>query len=572
MRINTRMAILVAILLIISLSVIVILSTSLQNNRAEAEMHEKAQILSKQMNAVWQFIEINQDLIDTDSDGSYNFKGIYCAIAGKSIAARFGRDTDYTIKYVSIIPRKQSALPDDFESQAFAAFALGQQEFYGIVDYQGEDVFRYVTPLYVEDACLRCHGEPAGEIDMTGYPKEGLKVDDIGGAISIIAPIQNYMNGVRSDIVMQIILIFTIVLLLTAILYIAVSRMIMRPLTQLKEAAGQVEQGNLSIDIENIRAVGEIHDLVRQFGSMTQRLQSSYENLESQVATRTEQLKAANEVLLQQQAELERANVILQEDSRYKSDFLAIMSHELRTPLTSILAFTEMWEAETTNKDKKEYEAIHEIKENGQLLLQMINNILEAARLEAGRQELTLEEVDLVDLFGAVHDSLGFIAEKRNITFSTAIDPDVPIFTSDWGKLRRILENLTGNAIKFTARGGRVDIEAAFDAEQGQVLMRVCDTGIGIKEETLPFIFDRFTQNDFSSFRRYSGSGLGLAVVKDLVAVLGGSIEVQSVYHQGSAFVVYIPLEPPVLSASDSPPAPDTPQKEGSRNENHAGR
>jgi signal transduction histidine kinase len=203
-----------------------------------------------------------------------------------------------------------------------------------------------------------------------------------------------------------------------------------------------------------------------------------------------------------------------------------------------------MWEAEATNRDKKEHEAIREIKENGQLLLQVVNNILEAARLEAGRQELSLEEVDIFDLYSAVQDSVGFIAEKRNLSFSTRVDSSVPIFMGDWGKLRRILENLAGNAIKFTARGGSVCVKAIYDAANATLIMQVCDTGIGIKEEDLPFIFDRFIQNDFSSYRRYSGSGLGLAVVKDLVAMLGGTIEVQSTYHKGSVFTVRIPISP----------------------------
>jgi signal transduction histidine kinase len=540
-RINTRLAILVAVLLVVSLSIIVVLSTMMQQSRAEQEMLEKSRILSKQMNAVWEFIEINQDLIDTDSDGSYNFKGIYCAIAGKSIAVRFGRDTNYTIRYISEHPRKQSAYPDSFEGEAFASFLTGKTEYYGVVEYENEDVFRYVTPLYVEDTCLRCHGEPAGEIDMTGFPKEGLKVGDVGGAISVIVPIQSYMESVEGDTRKQIIFIFTIVLLLTGILYAAVTRLIMHPLLRLKEAAGQVEEGNLGVDIDEIHAVGEIRDLTRQFGSMTRRLQSSYESLESQVSVRTEQLEAANEVLEQQRSELERVNQRLQDDSKYKSDFLAIMSHELRTPLTSIIAFTEMWESSADNKDKAEHEAIREIKENGQLLLQMINNILEAARLEAGRDEVSLEEVDLVDLFGAVQDSVGFIAEKRSIDFATDVDPAVPIFAGDWGKLRRILENLASNAIKFTARGGRVRMTAAYDAVANEVVMQVSDTGVGIREESLPHIFDRFAQSDFSSYRRYSGSGLGLAVVKDLVSLLGGSIMVESVYHQGSTFTVRIP-------------------------------
>jgi signal transduction histidine kinase len=535
------LTLIVAGLLILSLGAIVVLSTGLQEAQAKQEMLEKARILSQQMNAVWDFFENNQDLIDTDSDGSYNFKGIYCAIVGKSIAVRFSRDTDYVIRYTSTTPRKKNAYPDEFESKAFASFGTGQTEYYEIVRAETEDVFRYVTPLSVRESCLRCHGSPIGEIDMTGYPKEGLEVGDIGGAISISVPISNYMVNVKANITKQVIFIFSILLLIMGILYLAVSKIILKPLIQLKETASEIEKGNLNVNPGEIRAAGEIYDLAQQFGSMTAKLRSSYESLENQVSVRTEQLEEANGVLIQQRVELERANLMLQKESEHKSDFLAIMSHELRTPLTSILAFTEMWESTGTNKDKEEQEAIREIKENGQVLLQMINNILEAARLEAGKENLSFEEVDIVDLFGAVQDSVGFIAEKRNISLTTEIDSAVPIFLGDWGKLRRILENLTSNAIKFTQKGGYVCIAAEYNADDGDVIISVSDTGIGIKEENLPYIFDRFTQSDNSSYRRYNGTGLGLAVVKDLVSMHGGSIQVESSYHRGSTFTVKIP-------------------------------
>ena len=542
MRITYRLTVLVAILLVASLSVIVVFSTNQQRFRAEREMLEKSRVLSQQMNAVWDFIEINQDLIDTDSNGTYNFKGIYCAIAGKSIAVRFGRDTDYRIRYISTNPRKNSAFPDDFESRAFGSFDSGtNREYYGVVEYDGKDTFRYVTPLYVEASCLRCHGEPAGEIDLTGYPKEGLKIGDIGGAISIIVPIQEYMAAIQSDIYKQILFISAVVLLSMLVLYFAVSRLIMRPLVQLKETVGQIQEGNLNVSPGEIRAVGEIHDLASQFDNMTRTLQNLYESLESQVTMRTKQLEDVNETLIQQQSELEQINLKLQDESDYKSDFLAIMSHELRTPLTSILAFTEIWESSTANRNSSEYEAVREIKENGLFLLQMVNNILEAARLEAGKEEISLEEVDLVDLYEVVRDSVGFIAEKRGIKFRTEIDPDVPIFMGDWSKLRRILENLTSNAIKYTTKGGSVCMSAKYDTKKGDVIMQVQDTGVGIKKENLTQIFERFTQRDFSSYRRYSGSGLGLTVVKDLVLLLGGTIHVESTYHQGSTFTARIP-------------------------------
>ena len=185
-----------------------------------------------------------------------------------------------------------------------------------------------------------------------------------------------------------------------------------------------------------------------------------------------------------------------------------------------------------------------EVKENGQLLLQMVNNILEMARVEAGRNELSVEPFDDVwTSSGWWKRSLGFLAERRSISLSTVVRPDVPIITADWEKIRRIVENLASNAIKFTRKGGSVRIEVSYQGETERLAIAVSDTGIGIKEEDLSIIFERFAQSDRSAYRRYGGSGLGLAVVKELVEMHGGSIEVESVYKQGSTFTVFIPTE-----------------------------
>ncbi len=540
---NGRLAILVGVLLVVSFGVIVSMSTTLQHEQAEREMLEKSQLLSKQMNASWEFVEKNQDVIDTDRDGTRNFKGIYCAIAGKSIAARFTQETDYTIRYISQTPRKKKARPDEFESLAYEAFARGAKEYYGTAVYRGDNVFRYVTPLYIEESCLECHGEPAGEIDITGTPKEGLKVGEIGGAISIVMPIDLYLNGIDENATKQIAGVFAVLLISVIIIYLVVYRLVVKPVGQLEAVASSMERGDLNVDLDAVRASGELRDLTERFNSMARRLKASRDELEEQVDNRTQQLVEANRVLQEQRRTLEAMNARLQKESAYKSDFLAIMSHELRTPLTSILAYTELWEERAESKDESEREAVREIRENGQLLLEMVNNILETARSDEVKQRLNLEEVDMVDLFGAVENAVGFIAQKRSIAFSTHVDSDVPIFWGDWSKLRRIVENLTSNALKFTRQGGTVSVRATYDGKADAIVLSVSDNGIGIKKEDLPRIFDRFTQSGNSSQRRYKGSGLGLAVVADLVKAHGGTVEVQSTYQQGSTFMVRIPRE-----------------------------
>jgi signal transduction histidine kinase len=262
---------------------------------------------------------------------------------------------------------------------------------------------------------------------------------------------------------------------------------------------------------------------------------------------------------------------MLQSESQYKSDFLAIMSHELRTPLTSILAFAEICEESDEALSEKDKAAIREIKENGYVLLHMVNNILEVARIDAGKTELTCEWVDMVDLLSTVETSIQPLANKRQIRFETQVSSSTPLIYADWEKLRRILENLVSNAVKFTQRGGSARAEVCFVAREplaqksatqslaartrdsesepterprlGEIQIRVSDTGIGIRECDIPKVFEKFTQLDKSSHRRYNGSGLGLAVVRELTEAMGGFVEVESMFKKGSTFTVRIPID-----------------------------
>ena len=544
MKLRGKTAIVLIVLLVVAVALNVAWSDYTQREQAEAEMLEKARILSYEMDAVWEFMDMNQDRIDTDSDGSYNFKGLYCAIAGKSIAKILQRDTNYVIRYTNLEPRKKASMSDAYESDAIREFNAGTaSEKYGIETYDGQEVFRYVAPIYLEESCLDCHGGPAGELDVTGYPKEGMAVGDLIGVTSIIMPIDIYMAGIQDNVTRQVgYFSFVIVMIILAV-YALITRLITRPLTEVESAVDQMENGNFEVNLEGIKGNGEIKDLAVKFDVMAGQLQTLYGSLEEQVKLRTAQLESANDLLEEQRSQLAQMNEELQAENQYKSDFLAIMSHELRTPLTSIIAFTEIWQQANAHRTEDEVAAVKEVKENGQLLLQMVNNILEMARVEAGRNELSVEPFDMMDLIGLVERSLGFLAERRSISLSTVVHPDVPIITADWEKIRRIVENLASNAIKFTRKGGSVCIEVSYQKEAERLAIAVSDTGIGIKEEDLPIIFERFAQSDRSAYRRYGGSGLGLAVVKELVEMHGGSIEVESVYKQGSTFTVFIPTE-----------------------------
>lgn len=221
--------------------------------------------------------------------------------------------------------------------------------------------------------------------------------------------------------------------------------------------------------------------------------------------------------------EIEEMNEALARESQYQSDFLSIMSHEIRTPLTSICAFADIWSETNSPRSPEEGEIMKEMRASSQVLLAMVNNILDMARLDAGRSTLTLEPVDMCDLAGTVAASLGFLAQKKGAQISVEVDWGVPMVRADYEKVRRILENLVSNAVKFAGGDGRVKVRVSYRRDSEELVLEVADNGCGIAEEDAPFIFDRFVQGAAPSGHRSGGSGLGLALVRELAQIHGGS-------------------------------------------------
>ncbi len=602
-----------------------------QRSRVDNAMLDQSRMLAAQMDAVWEFVSINQYAINHTADGTYDFKRLHCAIAGKAVAMMFTKSSDYSIRFTNIDPRNIYNAPDEYELAALTALYddPDRREVYGYgTDDDGEQVFRYVRTMVYDESCLQCHGTPEGEIDETGYPKEGKGVGDLAGAVSIVIPMQGYLENMNRAVASSAALFVLLMLGVAAVIYGVLSRLVTRPLRYLRSSFGRIGDGARIADGERIAdrariadgariadrariadgaregeadgeadggplrppampeaapfragrySTREVSDLFDQYESMARRLWDLYENLESQVVDRTARLSEANAELERQRARVEEANAKLLRDNRYKSDFLAIVSHELRTPLTSILAFAELLSQSVDPSETVVLKQVEEVGRNAAVLLEMVDNVLETARIQAGSERINLELIDLGDIVGMVEAANEPVALKRGVAFGTRVEPDVPLVTSDWEKVRRILTNLVSNAIKFTPAGGEVDVrvslaatgtgdeaagergggtgdEAASGAAawagggtgggpRGLVRIDVSDTGIGIPKEKQGLVFERFTQENMSTVRRYGGSGLGLSLVKDLAAMLGGRVELQSEPGRGSVFTVFLPLD-----------------------------
>jgi two-component system, NtrC family, sensor kinase len=352
----------------------------------------------------------------------------------------------------------------------------------------------------------------------------GVFIPGPGWVVFVEQPRAEVMTDVWQSIVSAL-LVLVVGLIAAFVATRVLARRLTGPIVAVQQGAARFGAGELSTRIE-VKTGDEVEQLAAEFNSMAAQLQSYTESLEQKVATKTAQLAEAN-------VELAAAN-------RHKSEFLANMSHELRTPLNAIIGFSDVLKRQMfgqLNESQDEY--VRDIHTSGQHLLSLINDILDLAKIEAGKMELDLARVPLA---AGIGNALTLVRERalsHGLQLHEKCHDAPEYWVLDERKFKQMLVNLLANAIKFTPAGGTIQLNAAL--AEGHLQIDVIDTGIGIDPSDHARVFEEFQQVGDDPFRKQEGTGLGLSLVRKFVALHGGTITVESALGAGARFTLRLP-------------------------------
>jgi len=425
---------------------------------------------------------------------------------------------------------------DPFLRASFARFSADAAETESFEKEQraGTVYYRYARAIRQEEWRELL---PPDFID-TAAPPAAARPDDAVAALLLIDRKSDFAEAqILSNRVFILASGVIAVALAILVFHLILKRLIFGPVRALTEVAERIEQGSLTARAK-ISTGDDFERLSKAFDGMLDRLDDNQR-----------QLRAVNESLDLKIGELAEANVGLFESNRLKSEFLANVSHELRTPLNSIIGFAELLDeiARTDlNADPKRRRYIGNILHSGRNLLEMINELLQMAKIEAGRLEVTIGPASVKDVVEGLAAIMRPQSLAKRITVDTEVEDDLPGVESDAGKLQQILFNFVSNAIKFSPDETRIVISARrTERADGTpcVTASVIDQGPGIPLDMQDTIFEKFRQVDASHTRAHSGTGLGLAICRELAERLGARVSLYSVPGEGATFSVEVPIE-----------------------------
>jgi signal transduction histidine kinase len=412
---------------------------------------------------------------------------------------------------------RQDRLEDSYERELFKEFTRPDNpKDEEKQDRPNERMFHYYGVVRAQKQCIDCHNSLPTKL-----------ADNDVTVVRIRMPTLAIEDGIHRNRAILMATALVTALLIMGGSYLIVRYVIVKPVKHLKEVSDAISAGQLNVRSE-IQTGDEFEDLSHAFNRMLRSLVSMQD-----------QWRKVNSDLDRKVDELAQANMALYESNRLKSDFLATMSHELRTPLNSILGFSDVL-LSSEQLSEKQQRWLGNIKSSGEKLLNLINDILDLAKIEAGKMQVRLEDFSVHDVCEGLLNMFRPLAEKKNIDLRSQIDSAIPLLRQDVTKLQQIMQNLLSNAIKFTPEGGRVLLKA--EADPPFVSLSVSDTGVGIASDERELVFEKFRQAGNPLTREHAGTGLGLSIVRELAKLLGGDVSLHSELGRGSTFTVRLPL------------------------------
>ena len=492
------------------------------------EITKNAEIIARQLEIIRAYIADKQDLINTDLEtGNVTFKGLNPARVGAAISKEFTESTNFVMKQTSLDYRNPDNAPDEFEIRMLKQFETtrDKEPIWGEdFDKEGNKRIRYILPLYIKEECLQCHGKPAyeGELDITGYEKEGYEIGELRGAISVAAPAKQMEAVIKTNSLILLIIEIISTISVLFLTYLLIRKFIKVPLSHTVAATKAIAEGDLTRRVD-IKSGDESGELAESFNTMAQSIEEKTRELEKTTHN------------------LEMANEELRGLDKVKDNIIRDVSHELKSPLAQLRLALELWsEGIKDGKKDKDKEELFDgiIKDNIKRLNNTIESILELTSLEFGREDYDKESLQLRDLVIRVIRSSTLLAREKGLTIKSVLPEKLPNVTVDKQGITRVVTNLIDNAIKYTDKG---EILVSLQQKDSGLEFLVKDSGIGINipQEHHHKLFDRFYQENVAT----PGTGIGLSICKTILEAHGGKIWVESEgKYKGSTFRFTLPI------------------------------